>query len=159
MSDLSGDRFYAGGPSVSLPSSKTHSRVAFITACTTHSDNGCKRWKGNLFSTVLLIATTLWLVISVWVSFAAERISPPTFIAQPEFVVVALSFLSGGSMFLLGELVLMTFEHLRWTLSSRQSGVDIGTFLGISRATCLLGVLKLNFSKQCNSTKLWCLQR
>lgn len=159
MSNHNRESFYSGGPPVSLPSLRNHSTVALITAGTGQSDNGCKRWKGNLFSTVLLIATTLWLVITVWVSFAAERISPPTFIAQPEFVVVALSFLSGGSMFLLGELVLVTFEHLRWTLSSRQSGVDIGTFLGISRATCVMGVLKLCFSKQRNSTKLWCLQR
>jgi len=46
-------------------------------------------------------------------------------------------------MFLVGELVQATFERVRWTLASRRKGIPLTNFLGMSRATSLVGVLGL----------------
>ena len=70
--------------------------------------------------------------------------SNPWFIPQnPEYTIGILNALSTASIFLLGELVQAVFERTRWIFSSRLQGIGMREFLGMSRATSILGVFAL----------------
>ena len=68
-----------------------------------------------------------------------------------------VNILSQAVAFSVCELLSMVFEALRWALASGESGILISTFLALSRATPLLGVVSLC---SINGThRLWCTKR
>jgi hypothetical protein len=59
------------------------------------------------------------------------------------FTIFLLWVLSQLSVFLVRQLVSSTFERMRWALASRENGILLTSFLGMSPATTLSGVLRL----------------
>jgi hypothetical protein len=117
------------------------------------------KWRQHLPQHLLFILTALWLILTICLSFLSSSPNPPLIFTRPEWTVLVLTFLSNGSVFLLGELTVVTNEMLRWTMCARPSGVGIATFLGLSRATSNIGVLSLFFSNQNIQHRKWCFQR
>src|SRR5579871_792486 len=113
------DSFFSAGAFVS--SAVWRNRISHGHLPITFVDVGgfqerCLRWKRHYGSVILLLTTMLWLSLTVWLSFATCH-SDSSISLPPQITVLLLSFLSGGSMFLLGELAVRTFEILRWTLA------------------------------------------
>jgi len=75
----------------------------------------------------------------------------------PSITIFVINVLSQGVAFLMAHIFASTFEGLRWTFASRRTGVRMATFLGLSRATSLLGVGRLLCVK--SPHRFWCLQR
>jgi hypothetical protein len=117
------------------------------------------KWKQHLPNFLLLILTSSWLILTICLSFVSSSSHPPLIFTRPEWTILVLTFLSNGSVFLLGELTLATYDILRWAMSTRLSGVGITTFLGLSSATSNIGVLSLLFSSQDIQHRKWCCQR
>jgi hypothetical protein len=76
---------------------------------------------------------------------------------SPGKTVWVVNILSQAVAFSISELLTGVFEALRWTLASRESGVLITTFLALSRATPLLGVVSLWSVK--GTHRYWCTQK
>jgi len=96
---------------------------------------------------ILLFATIFWCLLTALFAWNASRDEPNLSFgfANPTWTLAFLSAFSTISMFLVGELVQVTFERVRWTLASRPRGVLLTNFLGMSRATSLVGVFGLLF--------------
>lgn len=117
------------------------------------------KWRQYFSCWILLLLTTLWLLLTIVLSFLSSSSYPPSFLVKPEWTVLVLNLSSHVAVFLLAELNLGTCEMLRWAMSSRPSGVEFATFLGLSRGTGNLGVLSLLFSRQNAPHRKWCIQR
>jgi hypothetical protein len=117
------------------------------------------KWRHLLPNVLLLLVACAWLSLTVWLSSVSSSDHPPTIFSRPEWTVLVLSFLSNGTVFLMGELTVGTCELLRWVLISRPTGVGMATFLGLSRATSFVGVMSLFFSDQQTNHRRWCSQR
>lgn len=68
---------------------------------------------------------------------------PNVFVTAPGTTVLIVNVLSHLVAFLVWGLFSDTFEALRWALASRQKGILLTSFLALSRATPLSGVLYL----------------
>ncbi|KAH0559350.1 hypothetical protein GP486_004138 [Trichoglossum hirsutum] len=104
------------------------------------------------------------LLLSVFATFYAwsvlVSVDPalaPLQSLSPGKTVWVVNILSQATAFSILELLNVVFEALRWTLASGISGVQITTFLALSRATPLLGVVSLCLVK--GAHRLWCIQR
>jgi hypothetical protein len=117
------------------------------------------KWKNLLPNFLLLVIACAWLTMTVWLSSVSSSDRPPTVFSRPEWTVLVLSVLSNGTVFLMRELTVGTFDQLRWVLISRPTGVGMATFLGLSRATSFFGVTNLFFSHQQTNHRRWCSQR
>jgi hypothetical protein len=117
------------------------------------------KWKHLLPNVLLLVIACAWLILTVWLSSVSSSDRPPTIFNRPEWTVLVLSVLSNGTVFLMRELTVGTFEQLRWVLISRPTGVGMATFLALSRATSFLGVTNLFLSRQQTNHRRWCSQR
>lgn len=73
------------------------------------------------------------------------------------YTVFLLWVLSQLSVFLVRQLISSTFERLRWALASAEKGILLTSFLGMSSATTLAGVLRLLVSSGENTQgrKIW----
>jgi hypothetical protein len=93
----------------------------------------------------LAAGTIIWCLITAIYAYNAtlERPRLKIIFTDTRWTLAFVSALSQISMFLVGELVQATFERVRWTLASRNKGLLLTNFLGISRATSLIGVLGL----------------
>lgn len=76
---------------------------------------------------------------------------------SPSATVFAVSILSQIVRVLISSLFACSFDALHWQLASREKGVPITTFLGLSRSTSRMGVWMLLFTN--GKHRIWCLQR
>ena len=86
--------------------------------------------------------------------------------ARPERTVWMLNILSQVSIFLLAELTSSIFDITRWALASRDTGIPAYTFLVLSRATSIIGVVSLLLARtvstpryQFDGHRFWGIQR
>jgi hypothetical protein len=93
----------------------------------------------------LAAGTVWWCLITAIYAYNAtlERPRLNIVFTDTRWTLAFVSALSQISMFFVGELVQATFERVRWTLASRNKGLLLTNFLGMSRATSLVGVLGL----------------
>jgi hypothetical protein len=93
----------------------------------------------------LAAGTVVWCIVTAIYAYNATQERPPLKIlfSNSRWTLAFVSALSQISMFLVGELVQATFERVRWTLASRGKGLLLTNFLGMSRATSLIGVMGL----------------
>jgi hypothetical protein len=118
------------------------------------------RWRQLIYFTLLFLITALWVTATVVYTFMSSSSKRPyTIFVSPEHTILALNIGSQISVFLLSEVVAEASDRLRWTLAARPEGVGLATFFGLGRATSLMGVVMLVFSRQRVGHVKWCLQR
>ena len=133
-------------------------------------DNGIPLYRSlfDLNSWGLFLLTLLSCTSTFTFAYNSTLTNPDTkFIFDANRMVLILNVLSTASAFLLSELVQTVFERTRWILASRAKGVLLTDFLGMSRATSILGVLALLWWNQRNYNpsesrrrgRQWILQR
>src|SRR5271170_88579 len=97
--------------------------------------------------------TLLWsfltaISVSVTVFFAYNSsldkpVSSRFIFTRPERTIFVLNVLTQITIFCLTEVTLTVFDALRWVFASSSSGISAPTFLVMSRATNITGVLCL----------------
>jgi hypothetical protein len=112
------------------------------------------------FIDVLLLVITFFVVVgTIALAFQSSSFQPSSPFSTPEKTIRALNIGSIFSVLLTGELLTTTCDKLRWALAATDSGLGIASFLALSRATGLTGVLNLVFADQNVGHRKWCGQR
>lgn len=117
------------------------------------------KWQQYRTNFVFFLLALISLTGTTVVAYLSSSTQPIAAFSNPKIIVLALTIGSGVSVFLLGQLVSSAFDHIRWTLAASPGGIDLATFLGLSKATDLLGVLSIVFSDNQLSPPKWCIQR
>src|SRR5947207_986016 len=115
-----------------------------------HQDGKSKplqpQFQNNVIVWVTSFLTGVWLLMAVIYAWALTLKSGgltslvPTSTAR---AVVTLQILSGGTTFLLGQLVSLPLETVVWAAACSSSGITVASFLGTSPSTGLFGLLEL----------------
>ena len=99
-----------------------------------------------LWPWITALVSALWMAFTAIFAFNCSLPKPfsqrllPT---RSEDSLLILNVLSHGTLLLLGQLTSQAFEAVRWALASSPNGVPAASFLGLSRATGLLGVVSV----------------
>jgi hypothetical protein len=104
-----------------------------------------------LWPWVTALASSLWIAFTTLFAFNCSLPAPfaaPLLPSRAEESLLILNILSHGTLLLLGALTSQAFEAVRWALASSRNGIPAGSFLGLSRATGLLGVISLLVSSK-----------
>ena len=125
--------------------------------------------KQRSFPLFLAVLTVVSLAVTIFFAYncsSPRPISSKLIFKKPANSILALNVLSQITMFCLAELAFCALDVLRWAFASRASGTPAYTFLALSRATNLAGVLCLMCGKgpnpgrfQPDGHKIWALQR
>ena len=96
----------------------------------------------------ILMAVVTSLLVGATIFFAyncslAQPVAPSLRFAVPERNVFVLTLLTQLTIFSLAELTATILDLVRWAFSCSASGVSAFTFLALSRATNVLGVVYL----------------
>lgn len=112
---------------------------------------------------ISVCAATIPLSVLIFIYVYEALVSNNPFLGpllfNPSRTLLVVTILSQGIGLLIKLLFSCVFEALRWHLVSRESGVGMSTFLGLSPATSFLGVLRLLINGGKNDHIVWCLQR
>jgi hypothetical protein len=121
------------------------------------------------FTILMAILTTIILGATIFFAFncsLAQPVSPALRFDLPERNVFVLTLLTQLTIFSLAELTSTVLDLVRWAFSCSAQGVPAFTFLALSRATNVLGVLYLVLGKaqssrgfQASGHRLWGCQR
>jgi len=121
------------------------------------------------FTILMAIITSFILAATIFFAYncsLAQPVAPALRFALPERNVFVLSLLTQLAMFSLAELTSTVLDLVRWAFSCSARGIPAFTFLALSRATNLLGVLYLVLGRtpgtsgfQTNGHRLWGCQR
>ena len=108
------------------------------------------------FTIILAYATATSLVFTVFFAYNSCLDYPivrSLIFTCPERTILMLNVLSQVTIFLLGELMSSIFEITRWAFVSRDTGIPAYTFLILSRATSIIGVVMLLFARTVSKSK------
>jgi hypothetical protein len=119
---------------------------------------------------ILLLAVVTAMVMSFTVFLAYNStlehpLSQKLVATTPEQSILILNIASQITIFCLGETTHWVFETVRWALASSQSGIAAYTFLLLSRATSVAGVIYMMFGRpasvgfQKDGYRIWGSQR
>jgi len=108
------------------------------------------------FGAIPLSVLLLYYIFTVFVS-RDPNLGPLLF--QPSRTLLVVTIMSQLLGLLINELFISVFEALRWQLASRKGGVHVTTFLGLSKATSLFGVLRILYTGGIADHVWWCMQR
>ena len=108
------------------------------------------------FGAIPISVLLLYYIFTVFVS-RDPNLGPLLF--QPSRTLLVVTIMSQLLSLLINELFISVFEALRWQLASRKSGVHVTTFLVLSKATSLFGVLRLLYAGGIADHVWWCMQR
>lgn len=118
-----------------------------------------------LFALLTTICITFTAFFAVNSSLEKPLISKLIF-EKPERSILVLNIASQISIFCLYEFTLSVFDAARWAFASSASGISAYTFLVLSRATNIVGVLYLMWGKgpepkqiQRDGHRVWAFQR
>ena len=117
------------------------------------------KYRQHWLSCLLLIATSMWISATICFAFLSSSHSPRSVFSKPEKTILALNIASNLSALLLGTLVHVASDTLRWSFAASSSGVGARTFLSLSKATSLYGVVILLSSRAGLSHRIWGFQR
>jgi hypothetical protein len=117
------------------------------------------KFKMFFYTWALAIATLMLSVFSICYGYTVllNHGSSRAFIRPPGETILTVNVLSQFIAILLKQLLSSAFENLRWALVSRREGTLITTFLALSQATSLQGIMYL-FSLP-DRHLIWCIQR
>src|SRR5947207_15605090 len=108
------------------------------------------------FITVICMSFTIFFAYNS----SLERPYSSLFVSKtPERSILILNIASQLTIFSLAELTISVLEAIRWALVCRTSGTSGLTFIGLSRATGVVGVIYLLAGKGGPSSKIWGFQR
>ena len=116
---------------------------------------------------VISISVTGFTVYYSWNASIALNPSQHFLWFQPNVTVFTVNILSYIATVFVKALIDATCDHIRWRQSSREKGMSVLSFLALSSATSLWGLVHLLFSpvpriqstSQSMSHRLWSLQR
>jgi hypothetical protein len=111
----------------------------------------------NLFCIIAAFALSNFALYYAYEALLSRRPALGKLFFPPSITVFVINVLSQGVAFLMNHLFASVFENLRWTFASQRTGARMATFLGLSGATSLLGVIRLLGVK--GPHRIWCLQR
>lgn len=100
----------------------------------------------------LMVLATATMCLSFTIFFAYNSsiqhpLSTTLILAQPERSISVLNILSQITIFLFGWLTSTAMENVRWAYACSRTGTSTYTFLVLSGATNIVGVLRLLVSK------------
>jgi hypothetical protein len=99
------------------------------------------KWTVRIYIVTLLLSGALFFYIHAALVSQNSPLGP--LLLDPSKTVLLVSALSQSFVLLLQFLLSCVFNNLRWQLAARDSGVLVSTFLGLSRATSLWGIVML----------------
>jgi len=115
------------------------------------------QYGSNLFFVIAAFVLSNLVLYYAYEALLSPRPALGKLFFPPSITIFVINVLSQGVAFLMAHLFASIFENLRWTFTSQKTGVRMTTFLGLSRATSLLGVVRLLCVK--GPHRFWCLQR
>jgi hypothetical protein len=86
-----------------------------------------------------------------------EEPPPDLLMLSPAKTLLAIAVMVQMLSYLLSAFQLASFEALRWALACSDNGVSFKSFLGLSRATSLMGVGYLFWER--GTHHIWCFER
>lgn len=115
------------------------------------------RW--IIFTSVGAIPLSVFLFFYVYEALLSitPELGPLLFSPSRTLLVITIVSQALGSFILV--LFHSVFDRLRWQLVSKESGIGLRTFLGLSGGTSLFGVIRLVCLGRGNTSTLWCIQR
>jgi hypothetical protein len=99
------------------------------------------KWTAGLYLLTVWLSAALFFYVHETLVSQNSVLGP--LLLDPSKTVLLVSALSQSFLLLLQFLLSCVFNSLRWHLASRKTGVPVSTFLGLSRATSLWGVITL----------------
>lgn len=96
-------------------------------------------WVTAGFSTIWIIFTLIFVYNCSLPTPFSNSLLP----SKSQDTLLILNILSHGIVLLLGMLTIQAFEATRWRLASSRKGIPAGSFLCLSRATGVPGILEL----------------
>jgi len=121
--------------------------------------SGFRQLRWTLAMCFGMIPLSILLFLYVYAALVIDNPPLGPLLFSPSQTLLVVTILSQGLALLLRMLFNCTFESLRWHLASRENGVAVTTFLGLSAATSSLGVLRLFFEAGIRTHTLWYIQR
>jgi len=103
-----------------------------------------------LWTWILTLCAIIWISFTVFFAFNCSLQVPMSswlISPNPEVTLFILSILAHGTVLFLKSITSEAFEAIRWTFASSSKGIMFSSFLGLSRATSIFGVLKLFASR------------
>jgi hypothetical protein len=105
----------------------------------------------------MAISTSAFSVFYSYRVLVDEAALPPSLVLPPGATVLVINVMSHVVAYLCWRLFSDTIEALRWALASRPEGILLTSFLAMSRATPIMGVLYLCRTR--GRHQVWALQR
>lgn len=125
-----------------------------------------RRYRFTLLLALFSVISVSGTVFFAYNSSVEKPISPKLIFAKPERSVFVLNVLTQITIFCLAELTSTVFDGIRWLMACSTFGIPALTFLLMSRATNVMGVLCLIFGRgakprriQRDGHRLWGCQR
>lgn len=115
------------------------------------------RW--DLVLSLGMIPLSILLFLYLYATLVSNTPPLGPLLFSPSRTLLVVTILSQGLGIIFRVLFSSVFDALRWHFASREKGVSITVFLGLSPATSSLGVIKLLYSIGLRSRAWWCLQR
>ena len=117
---------------------------------------------------LLALFAAFWIMFTIYFAYNCtleKPLSTALIFSSPDNTLLVLNILSHGTIFCLKELTSAVFEAVRWAFASSNKGIPAYSFLSLSRATNLFGILILFAGKEKNSLaskeghRIWGFQR
>lgn len=106
-------------------------------------DSPIRRQRLTLLLAVLSVASMSFTVFFAYNSSSEQPVSSMLIFERPERSILVLNIVSQITIYCLAELTLSVFDSVRWAFACSTSGISAYTFLALSRATNVIGVLYL----------------
>ena len=126
-------------------------------------------FRRHRFTLLLALLSTISMLVTVLFAYnsSLERPFSEKFVFEkPERTIFMLNVLTQITIFCLAELTSTVFDTIRWVFACSNSGISAPTFLVMSRATNIIGILCLILGRgakprriQPDGHKLWGCQR
>jgi hypothetical protein len=95
---------------------------------------------------ILALLTMVWILFTIYFAYNSSMDQPkaPLLIfTNPQNTILTLTILSHVTVLLLEAMTSSALESVRWAFACSKDGISTFSFLGLSRATGILGVLNL----------------
>ena len=109
-----------------------------------------------LLALVVVVLSVFCTVYAYKILVSTDEI-PAALVLTPTNTLLVVNVISQALVFLSGNLLIDVMEALRWALACREQGIEITSFLALSRATAFTGVSFLMLAK--GRHHFWCVQR